>query len=211
MSDTSAKILDTAERLFGEHGYAATSLRQIIAAAGVNLAAIHYHFGSKEELLDELILRKAQPVNDERIALLERLLAQAGSEPPAVEKVLEAFMEPMSTAADRNPQFVRVMGRLHAEGLLPAVVKRHFHPVIDMFRKAMQRALPELPESEFLWRMHFMIGAMAHTMCGAPDFTGLADTHTDFRGRIERLVAFLSGGFRAPVPQSAGVEIEVNR
>ena len=206
MSDTKLKILDTAERLFGEHGYDATSLRQIIAAAGVNLAAIHYHFGSKQELLDELILRKAGPVNEQRIALLERVVAQAGSGPLAVEKVLEAFMAPMSSAAEENPQFVRVMGRLHAEGLLPAVVEQHFQPVIVRFRAAMQRALPELPEPEFLWRLHFMIGAMAHTMCGAPDFTGVSSGRGDFRHRIDRLVAFLAGGFRAPV--SKGVELE---
>jgi AcrR family transcriptional regulator len=213
MTDTKQRILDTAERLFGEHGYDATSLRQIIAEAGVNLAAIHYHFGSKQELLDELILRKAGPVNEQRIALLEALVAQAGPGPLAVEKVLEAFMGPMSSVADQNPQFVRVMGRLHAEGLLPTVIGRHFQPVIVRFRAAMQRALPELPEREFLWRLHFMIGAMAHTMCGAPDFTGVAGDRGDFRSRIDRLVAFLSGGFQAPVPQIAkvpqAVEIEV--
>ena len=209
MSDTKQKILDTAERLFGEHGYDATSLRQIIAEAGVNLAAIHYHFGSKQELLDEMILRKARPVNEQRIALLDRAVAQAGSGPLAVEKVLEAFMGPMSSAAEQNPQFVRVMGRLHAEGLLPTVVQRHFQPVIVRFRTAMQRALPELPEQEFLWRLHFMIGAMAHTMCSSPDFTGVAIGSGDFRNRIDRLVAFLSGGFRAPVPQAVEVEIEV--
>ena len=209
MSDTKQKILDTAERLFGEHGYDATSLRQIIAEAGVNLAAIHYHFGSKQELLDELILRKASPVNEQRIALLDRAVAQAGSGPLAVEKVLEAFMGPMSSAAEQNPQFVRVMGRLHAEGLLPTVVQRHFQPVIVRFRTAMQRALPELPEQEFLWHMHFMIGAMAHTMCSSPDFTGVAIGSGDFRNRIDRLVAFLSGGFRAPFPQAVEVEIEV--
>lgn len=209
MSDTKQKILDTAERLFGEHGYDATSLRQIIAEAGVNLAAIHYHFGSKQELLDEMILRKASPVNEQRIALLDRAVAQAGSGPLAVEKVLEAFMGPMSSAAEQNPQFVRVMGRLHAEGLLPTVVQRHFQPVIVRFRTAMQRALPELPEQEFLWRLHFMIGAMAHTMCSSPDFTGVAIGSGDFRNRIDRLVAFLSGGFRAPFPQAVEVEIEV--
>jgi AcrR family transcriptional regulator len=213
MIDTKQRILDTAERLFGENGYDATSLRQIIAAAGVNLAAIHYHFGSKQELLDELILRKAGPVNEQRIVLLDRVVEQAGSGPLAVENVLEAFMAPMSSVADRNPQFVRVMGRLHAEGLIPAVIERHFQPVIVRFRAAMQRALPELPEQEFLWRLHFMIGAMAHTMCGSPDFTGVAGGRGDFRSRIDRLVAFLSGGFRAPVPQGVevnnGVEIEV--
>ncbi|HLK63368.1 MAG TPA: TetR/AcrR family transcriptional regulator [Bryobacteraceae bacterium] len=207
MSDTSAKILDTAERLFGENGYDATSLRQIIAAAGVNLAAIHYHFGSKEELLDQMILRKAEPVNEERIERMDRLMARPGR--LEVEEVLEAFMQPMCAAAAQNPQFVRVMGRLHAEGLLPSVIQRHFQPVVARFHMAMKRALPELPQEEFLWRVHFMIGAMAHTMCNSPEFPGSTVAASDFRDRIERLVAFLSGGFRAPAARSVGAELEV--
>src|ERR1035438_3362606 len=84
MSDTRIKILDTAERLFGEEGYQPVSLRHITAAAGVNLAAIHYHFGSKEELLDELVMRKAVPVNAERLESLRRLREAAGPEAIAV-------------------------------------------------------------------------------------------------------------------------------
>jgi AcrR family transcriptional regulator len=210
MIDTKQKILNTAEQLFGEHGYDATSLRQIISAASVNLAAIHYHFGSKEELLDELIARKAAPVNEQRIALLDRVMAQAGPGPLAVEKVLEAFLVPMAAVADENPQFVRVMGRLHAEGLLQQVALRHFQPVILRFRAAMQRALPDLPEQEFMWRMHFMIGAMAHTMTVSPLPLGVPSREEGFRRRLDMLVAFLSGGFRAPILQPS-VEIEVKQ
>jgi len=79
MIDTKQKILDTAENLFGAKGYDATSLRHIITEAGVNLAAIHYHFGSKEELLDQLIVRRAGPVNEKRIALLDQIEAEAGA------------------------------------------------------------------------------------------------------------------------------------
>ena len=82
MTDTKEKILDTAERLIGEQGYAATSLRQIIAEAGVNLAAVHYHFGSKEDLLDAVVVRKVTPVNEARMAWLERVEAEAGRRPP---------------------------------------------------------------------------------------------------------------------------------
>src|SRR3984957_3058267 len=94
MTETRDKILDTAERLFGEYGYAATSLRQIIAEAGVNLAAIHYHFGSKEDLLDRVIFRKASPVNEERLATLDRLEAAAQAGPVPLEEILRAFLGP---------------------------------------------------------------------------------------------------------------------
>ena len=88
---TKEKILDTAERLIASQGFAATSLRQIISEAQVNLAAVHYHFGSKEELLDQLILRKVTRVNQEREALLESFEREAGGNPVAVEKILAAF------------------------------------------------------------------------------------------------------------------------
>lgn len=207
MIDTKQKILETAERLFGSQGYDATSLRQIIAEAGVNLAAIHYHFGSKEELLDELILHKIQPVNEQRIALLDRIEAEAGSGPIAVEDLLRALLLPMSEVADRNPQFVRLMGRMYAEGMMPTIRQRYFQEIIARFLVAMQHALPDLPEAELLWRIHFMIGAMAHTMCGPPDYTRAPAEPSDFRSRIERLVAFLSGGFHAPLPQFEKIEV----
>lgn len=201
IQDTKQRILDTAEKLFGEQGYDATSLRQIIAQAGVNLAAVHYHFGSKEDLLDELVVRRAVPVNEARIALLDRLEADSSCHRPSVERVLEAFMLPMSESADRHPGFVRVMGRLYAEGMMPAITRKHFQSTAMRFLAALQKALPELPEEELAWRAHFMIGAMAHAMCGVPVFPESLAPAMDFRTRISRLVAFLSAGFRAPVPQ----------
>src|SRR5437867_5639261 len=109
MIPTKQKILDTAERLFAQKGYAATSMRQIISKAGVNLAAIHYHFGSKEELLDEIVQRKAGPVNAERLALLEAAKEAANGRPLKVEEILEALLRPMVTVASQNEQFIRLM------------------------------------------------------------------------------------------------------
>lgn len=197
MIDTKQKILATAQRLIAEQGYSGTSLRQIIGEAGVNLAAVHYHFGSKEELLDELIMRKAGPVNAERLARLERLQAQPA--PPTTEKVLQAFLLPMAEAADQDPPFVRLMGRVMAEGLMDMIIRKHFQDISRKFLADLRRTLPEIPDDEFLWRAHFMIGAMAHTMCGQPDTTGKGGAAGGFRERIDRLITFLVGGFRASV------------
>jgi len=197
--DTKEKILETAERLIAEQGYAATSLRQIIATAKVNLAAIHYHFGSKEDLLDQVVHRKVEGVNRERITRLEQLETDSGGRPLPVDAILEAFFLPTADVAAAHPQFVRVMGRIHSEGLLPAIVQKHFHPTAKRFLASLRRALPGLPEAEFLWRVHFMVGAMAHTMCGTPIFPGPEE---DFHSRMRRLVTFLSAGFRAETSQS---------
>jgi len=115
-----------------------------------------------------------------------------------VEKVLGAFLEPMAEEASRSPRFVKVMGRIIAEGLLPSVVEKNFRPVSGQFFRAIRRAVPYLPEEEFQWRQQFLIGAMAHTMCGCSE-AGHA-----FEERIAYLIQFLAAGFYAP---AAKVEV----
>lgn len=203
MIDTKKKILDSAQRLIGSQGYAATSVRHIISEAGVNLAAIHYHFGSKEDLLAAVIARKAVLVNEERMKLLDRLEAEAGTGPLSVKEVLEAWFLPMAEAADGDPSFVLLMGRLMSEGMLQTIVEKHFREPAARISGALRRSLPELPDEEFRWRMHFMFGAMAFTMCGRSEFTGIGGDTRDFGGRIDRLITFLIAGFQAPV-SSAG-------
>jgi len=201
MINTKVKILDTAERLIADQGYAATSLRNIIAEAGVNLAAVHYHFGSKEDLLDELILRKAASVNEKRLELLGRYEAEAGGGPVPIPHVLAAFFEPMIEVGGRNPQFVKLMGRMQSEGLIPAIVAKHFHPTFARFLQALRYSLPQLPEPELRSRLQFMIGAMSHAVCAerqVPMEVGATAEVPDFRTTMRRLMAFLSGGLQAP-------------
>jgi AcrR family transcriptional regulator len=203
MIETREKILETAERLFAEQGYSATSMRHIIADAGVNLAAIHYHFGSKEDLLDELVARGAGPVNQARLAMLDQCEA---SPPATVKEILEAFLLPISGPAEHRPQFVRLMGRIYAEGLMPGLIQKHFQVVVARFVAALGKALPELSEEELLWRVHFMIGAMAHAMCWSPSLLPLPNGG-DFKTRIGRLITFVTGGFRAPVMVAEAGEV----
>jgi AcrR family transcriptional regulator len=195
MTETQGRILDTAERLFGDQGYAATSLRQIIGEAGVNLAAIHYHFGNKEELLGHLVMRKASPVNEERLALLDRYEAEAeaGSAPVTIEKLLQAFLEPPLKRIQESPDFGKLMGRLYGEGLMPTLAEKHFRLVASRFTAAFGRALPNLSEQQVALRLQFMVGAMAHTMLFACQQFAI-----DGNLLLRELIAFLIGGMRAP-------------
>jgi AcrR family transcriptional regulator len=207
--DTKQRILDSAERLFAEYGFAGVSLRAIIADAKVNLAAIHYHYHSKEALFDAVILRRLEPINRERLELLDAL-EQAGQ--PTLEQILEAFLAPaFRVGADPNggQTFVRLIGRLFSEemSLFSHVIKQHFGVVLERFARALQAAAPELPTSEVLWRMLFMAGALGHALrsCGQnleALHGGLCDT-SDVEGALRRLIGFAAAGFRAPVP--AGV------
>ena len=197
MNETKDKILDTAERLFADQGYAATSLRQVIAEAEVNLAAVHYHFGTKDELLDAVVLRKAEPVNAARLAWLERVEAEAGDGPLAVEQVLEAFLMPTAEKAQRSPEFVRLMGRIMAEDLMPSLVEKHFQGTAMRFVGALRKAVPDLAHEELIWRVNFMLGAMARTISQQPVLHGMKGDAPDMPQRMRRLVTFLSAGFRA--------------
>jgi AcrR family transcriptional regulator len=207
MSEAKLKILDTAERLFGEEGYKAVSLRRITAEAGVNLASIHYYFGSKEELLDELVRRRAVPVNEERMESLRSLKEAAGPNPIGLEDLLTAFMLPAFRSAGRSPGWLKLMGRLHAEGVMPAVGRKHFGAAGMQFLAEMRRTLPGLPEDELAWRAYFAVGAMAHALSARPsEFTGgrPEESPSDVARRV---VAFLSGGFRAPVAPRENTEV----
>ena len=207
MTDTKQRILDAAEKLFGENGYAATSLRQIISEAKVNLAAIHYHFGSKQELLDQVIIRKAGPMNERRLKLLDQFEAESAPGAAPLEEVIEAFILP-AILIDKNPEFVKLMGRVHAEGLMPEIAQRNFQPTIARFLSALHKALPDLSAKELVWKAHFALGAMAHTLTAHPDIEMEAAEESPL-GIATRLVAFVSSGFKAPAILEK--EIEVNR
>jgi AcrR family transcriptional regulator len=205
MNETRQKILDTAERLFGEDGYSATSLRRIISQAGVNLAAIHYHFGSKQDLLDEVILRKAGPLNEHRLKLLDRFEAESTPEPPSVEKIMEAMIAP-AILMERSPEFVKLMGRVHGEGLMPEIAQRHFQPLIARFMSALCRALPQMSRKELTWKAHFALGAMAFTLTARPSmFSETGQESPLFISRM--LVLFVSSGFRAPAVTDKEIEV----
>jgi AcrR family transcriptional regulator len=209
MIDTKEKILDTAERLFGENGYGATSLRQIIAEAGVNLAAVHYHFGTKEELLDAAVVRKLAPINADRMRLLDEAGARAGGKPIAIEAFLDAFLRPAVMQARLDPSFCRFMGRLHAENLMSRVIANNFQEVSARFLGGLRQVLADLPQDELIWRVHFMVGAMAHTLKSSPEYPGvMVGEAVDTETLLHRIVNFLSAGFRAPAtpPVAPGPE-----
>src|SRR5580700_1224789 len=126
--DTKSRILDTAERLFGQKGFEATSLRDITAEAQVNLAAVNYHFQSKDSLMDAVIARRVEPVNQRRFEMLD-----AAGPSPTVEQVLTAFLEPVF---DVQVEYAApLVGRILSNPnlFLDRVYKRHFQAISERF------------------------------------------------------------------------------
>jgi AcrR family transcriptional regulator len=209
--DTKERVLDTAETLFSERGFSSTSLRAITSEAGVNLAAVNYHFGSKDELIRAVFARRAGPVNIERLELLERCKRTASDQPPELECVLRAFLWPalrMAQDPERGGQvMMRLMGRIYAETdeHIESLLIENFTSVAREFGQALQSALPHLDRALLSWRFLFTVGAMAHTMADRQKLqaisSGQCDTK-DVENTLEQLVAFIAGGMRAAPPDT---------
>ena len=202
---TKEQILDAAERMFAENGIHAVSLRAIIAEADVNLAAVHYHFGSKDALVEAVFERRVGPVNEARLAWLDRLEAEWDGAPP-VEEVLRAFVTPaiqLAMDSERGRTFMKTCGRFYTEAgdQLQPIFDRLFRKIIERYVAAFQKACPELPPAELLWRFHFTVGVMVHTLldseklrrisCGACD-------PSDVEAVVERMVNFAAAGMKTP-------------
>jgi len=169
--DTKHRILDAAEHLFARNGYHATSLRGITTTADANLAAVNYHFGSKEALLEAVIVRRLDPLNEIRRGQLEALLqkAELAGELPSCREVLRAFVEPTLRLRQQGSEaedFIALIGRTLAEprGIAMSIFLRHMQPLLQRIFQALALSLPALTEQDLFWRMHFTMGCLSHIM-----------------------------------------------
>ena len=208
---TKEKILDAAEAMFMEHGFEATSLRAITAAAGVNLAAVNYHFGSKEELFQAVLTRRLDPMNQERVDLLTRLEREAAPDPLSCDRILSAMFIPALKLA-RDPErggkdFLRLLGRAYADPapFIRKFLAEQYAVMIARFKAAFGRALPDLPRKELSWRLHFIMGALSYTLAGTDALRLIAELTPAETGNDEmllnRLAPFLLAGLQSPVPE----------
>ena len=200
-STTKSKILDAAETLFGIKGFEATSLRDITTAAEVNLAAINYHFQSKDSLIDAIVARRIEPVNNRRFEMLD-----AAGPNPTVEQIMTAFMAPVMQI--KVDALVPLIGRIlsNPELFVERVFHKHLAPVSQRFVDALSKAMPELPPSELLWRLHFSVGVLTHTMLWGRIFPKITNGICDISDRealVDRTVRFVAAGFKAPASKGS--------
>ncbi len=199
---TRRRILHAAERLFRSRGPAGTSLRSITSAAGVNVAAVHYHFGGREALAREVFARSVAPVNAERLRRLDAL--EAAPTPPDVEPLIRALIEPVFEEAQRDGSLRGLSAVLLAEPEASgrALVEELFGEVLRRFRAALERALPALAPEEVVDRLVFAVGSFSQVLAGRhpdrPDGSRIAPDPLT----CERLVTFLAAAMSAPPAQA---------
>lgn len=201
-TSTRERILGSAEALFADHGFAGASLRRVTAAAGVNLAAVNYHFGSKDRLIEAVLRRRLDPLNAQRMARLAEL---EGRPDTTLEDLLGAFIRPaLALALDEagGSAFVRLLAYAYAgqHGELREFLSAHYGPVLKRFAQAFAALLPHLDREALSWRLDLVAGALTYLMA---DF-GLSKRRADedlhrHREQAERyLIHFAAAGMRQP-------------
>ncbi len=196
-ANTRDKILDAAEALIVEHGYAGTSLRAITQRAGVNLAAAHYHFGSKKGLFSAVFHRRIEPVRQMRQQALETLIDSG--KPYTVKDVIRTFLAPLYQVqnTDLLDTLPSLVGRIYGEpeSVSKPILEAEFSEIADRYQAVFCGLLPRVPAEEIRWRFHFMIGSMIQTLRFQSPL-GMAVDREQFINNLDRLVEFTAAGMQ---------------
>ncbi|MFT6733085.1 MAG: AcrR family transcriptional regulator [Polaribacter sp.] len=203
MISTKDKILNAAERLFAEQGFAETSLRIITAKADVNLASVNYHFGSKKILIqavfERFMDRITNDINHEMDQLNDR------EQPIDVSDVLQTLRQPIKNLDKLRPDgagvFMNLLGRSYAEtqGHIRRFAMEKYAHVFNRFVGFLQKSSPQCEPSEMFWRLHFMLGSFIFSLAGHKALQEIAES--DFQQNvsieqiIDKLIQFMSAAF----------------
>ena len=209
LSEAKQRLLDAAEALFAERGFEAVSVRDITQQAKTNVAAINYHFGTRDGLIARVVARHLPPVNEERLARLEILDRKGGpGKMVAVEEVLDAFVRPVVGSVRKSVMSERLacmlLGRIFAmpgAGLFQATEDLR-RGVGERFTRALGKSLPSVAPEELVWRMHFVVGALIHMLMHhemLQQVTGGAFGAASLDAALSHFIRFAAAGLRAGV------------
>jgi len=201
---TKQRILTAAERLFAQRGVESSSLKMVTEAAQVNLAAVNYHFGSKQELVYAVFDDLADRISRRRLALLAARRLARGGKPLGVDEIVFFFMEPYMLHEGGRDGALLINLILH-QRVSPTrtaerIIARYFDKVAERFVEAFGESIPHLDAKTLWWRYYFMVSSILFTASErgqgnrlAKISGGLADLN-DMTELTRQLTAFLAGG-----------------
>lgn len=202
-TETRAKIIKAAEKLFARRSFASVSMREITGEAGVALAAAHYHFGSKEDLFRTVFLRRARDLNKERFELLREAAENADSSVVPLRTVLNALLRPgVRWSFDEGGRglFIQFLERGHLDQDSPIYDTLHHDTShLKRFIPYLKAVLPELSEADIFWRLHFSLGALHYTITSLSRLRSLSEgvcNTNNFEETLERIIDYVEAGFR---------------
>ncbi len=208
MNSTQKKIIEAAEIEFADHGFGGASIREITRRADVNIAAINYHFGSKEDLFKEMVRYRIDPINEERLALLDQAEESNKAKPVPLEEIVDIIVRPLLNKLISEDQagvhFLRAMGKGMGEeqSFMKDLFEDCMQEVLRRFIQALSFSLGKPSFAKVVYGMHFLACAMLGAM--------LQHTRLEYMGQgkidtgnveelVDQLVAFISGGLKAMV------------
>lgn len=202
-------ILDVAETMFAESGTAGISVRSILMAAGANVAAVHYHFGSKESLIEAVFRRRAHKIAQERSLSLRRALADP-DKTYRLERIIRAFLESGFTneTPEAATRFAKLRARLASDNTEHAnrLSAECFNESSQEFLRVFHDVLPHLTEADIAWRFHGMLSLMVYTSANPTRISiltgGICDP-SDYIKALDHLVPLVAAMFRAPSTERA--------
>ena len=202
---TRDRILDAAETLFAQDGYAGVSVRQIMSQAGADVSLAYYHFKSKRDLFDQVMLRRAEHLNDIRLKALEAVEERHPDDAPTVEEIIGAFTNPLLDllAADHEEwkHYFRLVAQINNSPEWGGeLMTRYFDPLVRRFIGALRKALPDCSDEDLYWSYHFLSGALTLTFAETgriDNLSGGVCRSSDMASINERMPTFLAAGFRA--------------
>ena len=204
--DTKTRILDVAERFFGERGFGGTSLRAITSAARVHVGSVNYHFGSKYGLLKAVMERRVVPVNRERLARLDQLEASS-ADAPVLDDIIDAFFVPLflfyQDPSRSGPYGLQLFARILTEPkpeIISGILGR-YEEIARRFTSALIRALPHLDPEEVFWRYQFMVGSIFYGSARTGWIERISDgrcSSQDIQEMMQQMRISFGAMFRAP-------------
>ncbi|MCJ7590300.1 MAG: TetR family transcriptional regulator [Woeseiaceae bacterium] len=200
---TRERILDAAEELFAHKGYEGVSIRQIMAKAEADVSLAYYHFKSKRDLFNEIMLRRVEILNDIRLKALEAVEERHPGNAPSVEEIIDAFTHPLLDLLAREHEEWKYYFQLIAHiNNSPdwggELMTRYFDPLVRRFLEALKKALPDCDDADLYWSYHFLSGALTLTFAETgrlDNLSGGAAKSSDMASVVDRMPKFLAAGF----------------
>ena len=202
LNQTQKRLLDAAEVLFAEKGFEMVSLREITAKADANVAAVNYHFGSKENMIEAVMARLVLPIHTDRMARLDALLLR--EQQPTIREAVDAFLRPMMdrilVEETRQQLFAKFLARAIGEGTcrLPEQVIPLMREMTAKVVEAFQMASPNLTEQQAFWGVKFCFAVMKDAIMRDDDFEKISEGRfggeSDWDQVFEEVLDFCEGG-----------------
>ncbi|MBK1883834.1 TetR family transcriptional regulator [Luteolibacter pohnpeiensis] len=204
-----ARLLEAAEKLFAEHGFEGVSVRDITKEASANVAAVNYHFGSRDGLVRAVVTKYVAPIHEERFLRLEEVEKKFGDNPVPVEDLLVAFVGPLLEQVRKTEGssrlFGKILGRVFSvPGNTSREVDTGFDGLTVKFARALVKSVPYLSLDDAMWRLNLSVGAMTHVLIQSETphraLRGYDSADDAVDEGIDHFIRFASAGIREGDP-----------